>query len=278
MGFERFMFDDFAYSTLEELEAWDWKVRTAKGWPGNPSGIWERDLVRLVDDPSLAGNRLLQLSCVVGSSIRQSQVCHRRKYFEGTYAARVRFTSEPSLGMPGDQMVESFYGITPYERPFDPSYGELDFEYLPNGGWGLPPDTLAVTTWETVRVDPWAPRNESTHRSGDRDGWRTLVIQVADKRVNYFVDGAAFASHGDPNYPSSPMSINFNLWLIDGGQIESSAERVYLQDIDWVFYALDSVLSPDEVQRRVASFRAAGVRRSDNVPESTPPLDCPCNM
>jgi hypothetical protein len=31
----------------------------------------------------------------------------------------------------------------------------MDFEYLPNGGWGGSPTTMHVTTWETVQIEPW---------------------------------------------------------------------------------------------------------------------------
>ena len=77
----------------------------------------------------------------------QTQICHQRKYLEGTYAARVRFTDSPVSGPGGDQIVESFYTISPLKAPMDLDYSELDFEYLPNGGWGIDGPTLYATTW-----------------------------------------------------------------------------------------------------------------------------------
>lgn len=272
------MFDDFAYDTIAGLEAGGWTIRTSAGWPGSPDAAWGRDLISLIDDSASAGNRVLQLSARIGKEVRQSQICHRRKYLEGTYAARVRFSDDPVSGPGGDRVVESFYGITPYERPLDPAYSELDFEYLPSGGWGLPRRSLVATSWETVQIEPWVPRNASTHLSGGFSGWHLLVVQATEDAVHYSVDGRELGSHTKPNCPTSYMSINFNLWCIDGGKIESSEERVYTEEIDWVFFAQGCTLDPSEVERKVESLRSRGVRQLDNVPEADPPLDCPCNM
>ena len=32
------------------------------------------------------------------------------------------------------------------------------------------------------------------------------------------------------------MSINFNLWFIDGGLLQAEGLREYQEDIDWVFH------------------------------------------
>ncbi len=272
------MFDDFAYDSVAGLEEGGWTIRTSAGWPGSPDAAWERELVDLVDDSASVTNRVLQLSARIGKEVRQAQICHRRKYLKGTYAARVHFADVPVVGTGGDRVVESFYGITPYDRPLDPAYSELDFEYLPNGGWGLPRQSLVATSWETVQIEPWVPRNASTHLSGGFAGWHTLVIQVADDVVRYAVDGRSLGSHTKPNYPTSYMSINFNLWCIDGGKVESSEERVYTEEVDWVFFAQNRSLAPDEIEREVESLRSRGVKHYDMVPDADPPLDCPCNM
>src|SRR5262249_61698721 len=113
-------------------------VRPKAGWPGARGAVWSAGNVSFVDDPAQSGNRLLRMSSstdgtVAGTS--QTQVCHQRKYLQGTYATRVRFRSSPTAGPDGDQVVETFYAISPLKAPLDPAYSELDWEYLPNGGW-----------------------------------------------------------------------------------------------------------------------------------------------
>ena len=165
-------------------------------------------------------------SAGTGEHTKQTQICHQRKYFEGTYAARVRFTDEPLTGPGGDQLVESFYTISPLKAPMDADYSELDFEYLPNGGWGVAGSTLYETTWETFSPEPnWKKDNIFNMTKGTRAGWHTLVTQVADGKVKYFVDGKQQAEHGERFYPESLMSINFNLWFIKDGAAKAHGAR-----------------------------------------------------
>ena len=164
-----------------------------------------------------------------GTTTRQAQFCHQRKYYEGTYAARVRFSDRPVAGPDGDQVVETLYTIAPLKAPLDPDYSEQDFEYLPNGGWGGGDLTLHTTTWETFRPEPqWLQVSASESRRGSLDGWHTLVLQIANRKVRYFLDGALLATHGEPYYPEERMSINFNLWFIREGLIDSR-ERARLR-------------------------------------------------
>jgi len=196
----------------------------------------------------------------------QTQICHQRKYLEGTYAARVRFNDTPASGSDGDQIVQTFYMITPYDKPFNPDYSEMDFEYLPNGGWGGAPNTMHVTTWETVQIEPWNADNISNTKQGSLSGWHTLVAQVTNGTVRYFVDGNLIAQHGGEYYPDALMSINFNLWFIDGGLIGENSIREYQEDIDWVFHAANVSLMPDEVLEKVSQLRDASVKFQDTVP------------
>jgi hypothetical protein len=76
--------------------------------------------------------------------------------------------------------------------------------------------TFYVTTWETVQTEPWDADNTSSSVQGSLAGWHTFVTQVTDGTVRYFVDGQLIAQHGGGYYPDAPMSINFNLWFIDG--------------------------------------------------------------
>jgi hypothetical protein len=273
------LFDDFTYSALEPFRAHGWTDRTAQGWPGIEGATWN-GTVGFVDDPAHRGNRLVRMTAMTDrAATSQAQFCHQRKYREGTYAARVRFSNGPAAGPDGDQVVETFYTIAPLKAPLDPDYSEQDFEYLPNGGWGGADLTLHNTTWETFRPEPdWLQVSKSDSRRGSLEGWRTLVLQIANHEVRYFLDGALLATHGEPYYPEDHMSINFNLWFIREGLVSSRERRIYTEDVDWVFHAAGSVLSPADVEKQVTALRAAKVGFRDTVPALQPPLSSPCDL
>jgi hypothetical protein len=96
----------------------------------------------------------------------QTQVCQRRKFREGAWATRMRFDDAPVAGPDGDQLVEGFYGISPLQAPLDPSYSELDWEYLPNGGWGMSAATLWTTSWATASLQPFVADNATLATRG----------------------------------------------------------------------------------------------------------------
>src|SRR3989440_3583264 len=227
------------------------------------------------------GNRWLRMTSSTdgtGPNTHQTQICHQRKYLEGTYAARVRFVNVPADGPSGDQLVESFYAISPLKAPMDPDYSELDFEYLPNGGWGYTGPTLFVTSWRTFSPEPnWKKDNVFDTSSGSIAGWHILVTQVSGGKVKYFIDGRALAEHGGQYYPRSLMSINFNLWFIKDQTVKSILVRHYQENIDWVFHEAKKILGPEEVEAKVASLRRKAIRFQDTVPAPVPALISPCD-
>jgi hypothetical protein len=83
--------------------------------------------------------------------------------------------------------------------------------------------------------------------------------------VRYFVDGKPIAEHGGKYYPDAPMSINFNLWFIDGGLAQAEGVREYQEDIDWVFHETGVLLSPDEVDAKIRELRTNSVKFQDTV-------------
>jgi hypothetical protein len=83
--------------------------------------------------------------------------------------------------------------------------------------------------------------------------------------VRYFVDGTLLAQHGGAYYPDALMSINFNLWFIEGGLVQTDGVRQYEEDIDWVFHEAGALLMPDEVTAKVNAFRSAYVKFTDTV-------------
>ena len=262
------LFDDFSYSDREEMSSNGWVVRSGSGWPGVTGALFRPENVSFLDYPDPANNRLLRMTSSTdgtGENTYQTQICHQRKYLEGTYAARVRFSDQPVSGADGDQVVQTFYTITPYEEALDPDYSEMDYEYLPNGGWGNGDLTFYVTTWETVQIEPWNADNTSSSVQGSLAGWHTLVTQVTGGTVRYFVDSRMIAQHGGDYYPDASMSINFNLWFIDGGLSQTEGLRQYEEDVDWVFHEAGVLLMPDEVMAKVNELRNASVKFRDTV-------------
>ncbi|MET0208734.1 MAG: glycoside hydrolase family 16 protein [Burkholderiaceae bacterium] len=281
-----FFFDDFSYADTAAMLKQGWTARNAAGHPGIPGARWAPEGVSLVDDPRQPGQRLLRLQAATdgtGAGTRQVQVCHQRKYLAGTYAARVRFSDTPVSGIDGDPVIQTFYAVSPLKHDFDPEFSELDWEYLPNGGWGSDKTRLYGITWQTVRIEPWLAFNQQHEEFGalgqpGRD-WHTLVMQVADGRTRWFVDGKQVSEHGGRNYPVVPMSINFNQWFSPGGPLpQGGAPRVYEQDVDWVMHAKDVVLSPAQVEAQVAGWRQRRIERLDEVPAAQPALESRCDF
>jgi len=261
-------FDDFSEPDVAALRAAGWILRDKPGHPGVDGARWAPEGVSLVADPDRPGNRLLRLSAHTdgtGPGTTQVQLCHARKYLNGTYAARLRYDTTRD----GDALVQAFYTAAPLRFDYDPAYSELDWEYLPAGGWDEPKPRLYSVSWQTVRLDPWDAYNASHEEYGRLDGWHVLVTQVADGHVRWFLDGREVALHGDRNHPVSPMAISFSNWFIrEGPFAKGPAPREYREDVDWVFHARDAVLSPAQVQDAVAALRARGVARVDGVPDS----------
>ena len=270
------LFDDFSYANKQQLKKNGWIIRTEPGWPGMPGALWLEDGVTLVDKSIV---RMTSMTDGPGARTTQTQLCHQRKYFEGTYAARVRFTDKPVSGPGGDQIVESFYTIAPLKAPMDPDYSELDYEYLPNGGWGVDGPTLYSTTWETFSPEPnWKKDNVFQMSNGSQAGWHTLVTQVSDGKVRYYVDGKLFAEHGGEYYPEDTMSINFNLWFIRDGMMKVNERRQYEEDIDWVYFQANTAMTPEQIEAAVAALRRKSIGFRDTVPAKVPALKSPCNF
>lgn len=276
-----FIFDDFNYEAPDDpaLTENGWVVRAGEGWPGVQGAVWRTENVTFLDDEDSEGNRLMQMtSSTDGVDAYQTQVCQQRKFLEGTYATRVRFSDTPAVGPDGDNVVQTFYLISPQRFDMDPDYSELDFEYLPNGGWGNPNTSLASTTWETFQLDPWIADNASDATDESFERWHTLVIQIGNGEAHYFVDGEPFASHSGKYYPEVMMSINYNLWFIEGGQLSSVKSRDYVEQVDWMYFSQDTTLTPEAVEANVASLREDDVSFTDSVPAPEPMLDTPCNF
>lgn len=259
------LFDDFTYSGPSDplLAQRGWTVRSSSGGPGVPGATWSPSAV------SFPGGLLTLDSTTNGTAsgtVQAELSTANRKFFEGTYGARVRFTDAPTSGPDGEHVVQTFFTITPLRFNLDPDYGELDFEYLPNGGWGEPSNILYTTSWETYQGEPWQAVNTHTEERASFAGWHDLVIQVSGGRIRYYVDGRLFADHGDIYYPETPMWIMFNQWFID--LQAATGTRTYRQQVDWLYYSKNEVVPPADVVSRVGALRAAGTAFRDTVPNS----------
>ncbi len=276
------LFDDFNYTGTGQLGVGGWVIRSQPGHPGIEGAQWGPVALSLLADPLHQGNQILRLQATTdgtGLGTRQAQICHARKYLEGTYAARVRFTDTPVEGPDGDVVVQSFYTVSPLRYDFDPEFSEVDWEYLPNGGWGDSRTRLYGVTWQTVRINPWLAYNKAHEEIRSVDGWHTLVMHVGQGLTRHYLDGVQLAEHGGRNYPVVPMSINFNVWFSPGGQLPGvTTLRTYQQDIDWVLHVKDQLLTPLEMDALVETYRTQGITALDTVPANTPALTSGCDF
>ncbi|MBA8924211.1 hypothetical protein BC739_001408 [Kutzneria viridogrisea] len=267
-------FDDFQYSSTADpaFSANGWQARGGSGGPGVPGATWSPDNIAFPDGD---GGKVLQLSVSTDGSAggtTQAELSQgRRRFYEGTYASRIRFTDAPSEGADGDHVNETYFAISPLNGDYDPLYSELDFaEYLPNGGWGVGEATNYQTSYHTYRPDPL----DLTHRAYNTQtrsmaGWHELVTQVADGHVKYYIDGELTADHsldpdGESVAPRQPMSLSYNTWLIDT-EGHQGGRSTYTQQVAWTYYTRDEVVSPAEAADRAARYRAAGTHHEDTL-------------
>jgi len=260
-------FDDFSYSSATDpaLSAFGWTVRSGGGGPGVGGATWSAGNVTFTGQGTSRVMRLAGTSQGTGATTSQASISQPQRFLEGTYATRIRFSDAPQTGPDGDQVVQTFYTISPLNYPLDPNYSELDFEYLPNGGLGSAGTAMHTVTWETYRESPWDPRYLKTVVPTSQDGWHVLTLEVTGGEVRYHIDGVPVASHGDEYYPESFMSLKYAVWF--SGLEPTSTFRRYLVDVDWVYHARGVSLTTAEVQAAVAALRAAGVQRTDTLPD-----------
>lgn len=278
-------FDDFRYADAAALQAGGWRLRDAAGHPGVPGARWSPQAVDTVaadDAGAPPGDRLLRLRAATDGTPEgtvQAQLCHARKLLQGTYAARVRFADAPESGADGDPVVMAVYAAAPLRFDFDPDFSEIDWEYLPNGGWGSPATRLYGIAWQTARIEPWSAHNAAHEEPGSHDGWHTLVVQVGASRSHWFVDGRPVAVHGGRNHPVVPMAMALSLWFSPGGlQPPAPEPRRWRMDVDWVLHAAGAEWAPERVQAEVQALRRDGVARVDGVPDAVPPLPSRCDF
>jgi hypothetical protein len=103
-------------------------------------------------------------------------------------------------------------------------------------------------------------------------------MQVGGGRVSYYLDGSLLGVHAERFYPEVPMSINYNLWFIEGGLFSGGSVRRYDEEIDWVFHEAGAALTPSQVTARVTRLRRDRVLFRDTVRPVAPPLPSLCDF
>ncbi len=134
-------------------------------------------------------------------------------------------------------------------------YSEMDFEYLPNGGWGASGAAMYNTTWYNDNGN-----RVTTVTNGSFSGWHTLLIVVSGGHVKYYDGTRLLADHRGKYYPRSKMMIIPQLWFY-----ENNAAGAWHIDVDWVYYAQNTVLTAAQVEANVNSLRSSGVARENTV-------------
>ncbi|MFF9342529.1 MULTISPECIES: glycoside hydrolase family 16 protein [unclassified Streptomyces] len=258
------LFDDFDYTGADDpsLAAHGWEIRTGGGGPGIKD-TWSADGAAFPADPAAEGGKVLRLRSSTDGTARgttQTEVhTTGRNFFTGTFAARVHLSDDPTSGRDGDHVVQTFFPISPSDS--SENYSELDFEYLPNGGWGSVGPRLDNVSW--YKADP----PDRVHKTLQRrlGGWHTMVITAMDGKVTYSLDGEKLFTSSGKYVPRERMDIHFSNWLIDlpftGGP------RTWDMKVDWVYHKADEALSRADVQKAVDGFHGAGTAYVNTVPK-----------
>jgi hypothetical protein len=263
------LFDDFTYSSRTDpvLSQRGWSIRGQAGGPGVPGASWSPDNVTF---PTVDGQKVAQLTArtngTAGGTSHAEFSQSNRRFFEGTYGARIKFADAPVSGPDGDHVNQTFYTISPLAAPRDPTYSELDFsEYLPNGGWGEAGPINYQTTWYTYVADPWYADNQHSQQNRSLAGWHDIMATVANGHVKYFIDGQLVGDHSGKYYPRQNMSIDFNQWFIDLTGRTGGGTATYQESIDYVFHAKRQELTPQQVSAQISAYRGTGTTHADNV-------------
>ncbi|MER5886104.1 cellulose binding domain-containing protein [Streptomyces sp. NPDC001941] len=259
------MFDDFHYSGSGDpaLAANGWQVRTGEGGPGI-RGSWSSSAVSFPALKGAGGEQGLQLQVSTDGTARgtrQAEVQNTKAgFFTGTVAARVHFTDSPDEGRDGDHINQSFFAISPDHT--SPRYSELDFEYMPNGGWGAKGPRLDTTSWRTNEKKG----DRVTHVTHERlAGWHTLAMTAVDGKVAYSLDGRTVFSTSQKYFPRERMGIHFSSWLVD---LPFKGARNWKTQVDWMYYQDGRAVPVAEVEKQVTGLRKSGTPYVNTLPKS----------
>ena len=268
-------FDDFSQTDRAQLAAQGWTLREQPGHPGVPGARWAPEGLELLDDPAQPGNRLLRLHARTDGTPAgtvQAQLCRPLQFLWGTTSARVRFSPRVPNG---DPVVQAVFQVSPLRFDYDPLFSELDWEYLPNGGWGSPATRLYGIAWQTVRIEPWDAHNLRVERPEDLGGrWVQLTVQSTPQGSHWLLDGETIAHHAGRTVPRQAMALALSHWVSPGGLVAGGGERSYGFEVDWVLHAADAQRSPAAMAAQVRALRERGLQRLDSLPPTAEAPRC----
>jgi hypothetical protein len=255
------MFDDFHYTGSDDplLQAHGWQIRTDPGGPGIQN-TWTTAGVSFPTVQSAQGGQVMQLQLTsdgTAASTRQTELRSAKpEFFTGTYAARVYFTDGPAIGENGDHINEAFYAISaPTETQ---RYSELDYEYMPNGGWGSARPELDTTSWHSSKAGDrvYRPTYQRLH------GWHTVMITELNGETAYYLDGKKLFSNGPAYSLHGPVDVAFSTWLID---LPFAGPRTWNMQVNWFYYQAGKALSLSDVNKAVNRYYANGTHYIDTL-------------
>jgi len=260
------LFDTFKYSGPEDpaLNDHGWEVRDAGGGPGIED-TWTTAGASFPADPTAQGGRALQLRATTDGTKQGTKQVEVQStgtnLFHGTFAARIHFSDKPSSGRTGDHVVETFFPISLEDD--SANYSELDYEYLPNGGWGAPGPKLDTTSW--FKADP--PDRVTHAVKQSLEGWHTLMIADMDGKAVYSLDGKELFTSTGKYVARENMNVHFSNWFIDL-MPSVSGQRNWDMKVNWFYYKADQALTAAEVQQTVDGFYGAGTDYVNTLPKS----------
>ncbi|MFD7982557.1 glycoside hydrolase family 16 protein [Kitasatospora indigofera] len=260
------LFDSFRYTGPDDpaLTTNGWTVRTDGGGPGIRD-TWTKDGLSFPVTDGAKGGRAMQLRLATDGTPKGTQQLEvgrtEGEFANGTVAARVYFSDRPAAGgRAGDHINECFYAISPSHA--SPKYSELDFEYMPNGGWDATGPRIDTTSWRSSTQGDRDTR--STKRS--LAGWHTMMMTAENGNVTYSMDGRALFASDSKTFPREPLSIRFSAWLIDL-PAAVAGPRTWDMKVNWLYQQADKTLSLAEVTKTVDGFYAAGTAYVNTVPK-----------
>jgi len=262
------LFDDFSYTSVNQVGANGWNVRNTEGGsPGRvPGAHWNPSQITFGVDGDKGVMRLRAQTDGTDDGTYDAEISRDSdESFEGTYAAMVKFADSPVSGANGDHVVQTFFAASSAPG-CDPLYSETDFsEYLPNSGYNN------TNPWFNSQTTFTAPSQECDPDYSDEydeqpstgyntrygGAWHVVMATIQNGDVRYYIDGSLVGSEiGNAYHPRENMAIDFNTWVLDLEGHTGAATSVWQEEVDWVYYAENRVLTDAQVRQQVTSLKS----------------------